>query len=177
MAWTEDTIRDALRKFLKKRDRWPRRVEFEEAGLMPLLRAVYRQGGAELWAQRMGVAYPPERIRADADGFAVRPDASTGTGKLTKIRLERGIAQGQLARLACISVSTLRRLENGHAKNVRLQVLVNLAAVLGVSLAEIVEEEWLDPEPRKRDWNPPLGRVPLAPDPPAASALDDVFAA
>ena len=48
--WTEERIRSELDEFLRGRDIWPRRNEFEAAGKKALRDAVQRSGGPERWA-------------------------------------------------------------------------------------------------------------------------------
>lgn len=73
--WTDERIAAELKRFLRGRKVWPRYVVFERAGKSGLYQAVSRYGGAELWAQRMGVkwlprhgrtelSWTPERVRA-----------------------------------------------------------------------------------------------------------------
>jgi hypothetical protein len=53
--WTEDTIRDALAVFLRDRDTWPTRREFQQAGHGGLYAAVRSHGGPQCWARELGV--------------------------------------------------------------------------------------------------------------------------
>lgn len=55
-AWTPDRIERELRAFTAGRDDWPKVREFKGAGLYPLYVAVVRNGGAEHWAARLGLA-------------------------------------------------------------------------------------------------------------------------
>jgi hypothetical protein len=59
--WTEERVRDELRTFLAGRTTWPRRSEFEAAGLTHLRNAVNRLGGADRWAAEFGVDEPDRR--------------------------------------------------------------------------------------------------------------------
>jgi hypothetical protein len=56
--WTDERIERDLRRFLRGRSEWPTGSEFKAAGLGSLATAVYIYGGAERWAQRMGVRKP-----------------------------------------------------------------------------------------------------------------------
>jgi hypothetical protein len=59
--WTYERIERALRQFLAGRPEWPRYRDFQSAGKKGLRDAVTHGGGAEAWAQRLGVAYPIRR--------------------------------------------------------------------------------------------------------------------
>ncbi len=48
--WTENRVRADLTEFLRGRESWPSRLEFERAGRKPLRDAVLRLGGPERWA-------------------------------------------------------------------------------------------------------------------------------
>src|SRR4051812_26019288 len=94
--WTERDIEAALAAFLGDRQRWPRRQEFEAAGEHALLGAVYRNGGAEHWARRLGVAWPADRSRAHLHEYG----RGSGTTKLAVIRRdETELSQVGLAAL------------------------------------------------------------------------------
>jgi hypothetical protein len=56
--WTEERVRRDLEEFLRGRDRWPSRLEFEAAGRKPLRDAVRRLGGTEPWAAEFGLPLP-----------------------------------------------------------------------------------------------------------------------
>ena len=53
--WTEERVRADLEEFLRGRDYWPSRLEFEAAGRAPLRDAVRRMGGPERWATEFGL--------------------------------------------------------------------------------------------------------------------------
>lgn len=53
--WDEPRIASELEQFLEGRTEWPRYREFVEAGHKQLYGAILRNGGAALWARRMGV--------------------------------------------------------------------------------------------------------------------------
>ncbi len=58
--------------------------------------------------------------------------------------MSRGVTQEELARAVGISVPTYRRLERGQTANPKLRHLVNCAIALGVKLADVLEDEWLE---------------------------------
>jgi hypothetical protein len=60
--WTEERVRRDLEEFLRGRDRWPSRLEFEAAGRKPLRDALLRLGGPEPWAAEFGLALPNLRF-------------------------------------------------------------------------------------------------------------------
>ena len=158
MAWTEEQIERELRRFTRRHPRWPRRRDFEAAGQSKLLRAVYRNGGARYWAQRLGLGYPADR-RGDPANFWTRPDLSKKKTKLARARVKAGISQGELAIRTGISRSTLQRLESGKTTNPTLQSLVKIAVVLGIGLEEIVEDRWLEARPEGTVVFAPSGRA------------------
>jgi hypothetical protein len=61
--WTDDRITEELAAFLGNRAEWPRYADFVAAGRDRLYHAVARNGGPELWAQRLGVRYLKRRGR------------------------------------------------------------------------------------------------------------------
>jgi site-specific DNA recombinase len=61
--WSEDTIRETLRDFLKGRTTWPTQREFREAGLSHVHEAISRHGGARHWASAMDFAQPGRPMR------------------------------------------------------------------------------------------------------------------
>lgn len=63
------------------------------------------------------------------------------------------MSQMELAQATGISIATLRRLERGAMANPPLRYLTNCAIVLGVEVAELIEDEWLD-------WLPLAGQSP-----------------
>jgi hypothetical protein len=60
-GWTEYRIREELEAFLRGRAVWPSYREFQRAGLKSLRDQVTHQGGAEQWAEEMGVRYVRHR--------------------------------------------------------------------------------------------------------------------
>ena len=83
-----------------------------------------------------------------------RADRTRGDTKLARIRLERELAQQDVANAAGISIATYRRLERGQIANPSLRHLTNLAFVLDVELDDLFEEEWL------LWWRPWYGKDP-----------------
>jgi hypothetical protein len=61
VRWTEERIRAELERFIDGGNRWPTYAEFEQAGRRPLRQAIMRTGGAERWAQELGVSRPSLR--------------------------------------------------------------------------------------------------------------------
>jgi hypothetical protein len=59
--WTSARIERELRRFLAGRTEWPSYRDFQRAGRKSLRDAVTDCGGAETWAERVGVAYPVRR--------------------------------------------------------------------------------------------------------------------
>lgn len=59
--------------------------------------------------------------------------------KTKELRLARGLSQQQLASAAGLTITTLRKVENGH--NVRVSTLRQLAMVLNVRTADLLEED------------------------------------
>ena len=53
--WTVERVRADLKEFLRGRDHWPSRLDFEAAGRKPLRDAVRRLGGHEHWAAEFGL--------------------------------------------------------------------------------------------------------------------------
>jgi hypothetical protein len=79
-GWADDRIREQLRAFLAGRAEWPTYREFQRAGLRTLRDNITRRGGAQRWADELGVPYarhPPgyapiwteARIREDLSGY------------------------------------------------------------------------------------------------------------
>lgn len=63
--------------------------------------------------------------------------------KLVRLRVARDMGMQDVAPFIGIQPSTLWRLEHGLIKNPRLGWLVNAAAFYGVSLSEVIEDDWL----------------------------------
>lgn len=57
-VWTDGRIEAELRELLDGDGRWPKVVEFREAGKAALLAAVYAHGGPGRWSLRLGVERP-----------------------------------------------------------------------------------------------------------------------
>lgn len=80
-GWTPEVIEAELGALIGDAGEWPSRPEFERAGLMSLLSAIYRHEGPSYWAKRMNVTYRPapassgrllwseERIRRELGRF------------------------------------------------------------------------------------------------------------
>ena len=56
-AWSDERIRDELHRFLADRFEWPTYREFQRNGFRRLRDAVTHAGGAERWAQDLGVRF------------------------------------------------------------------------------------------------------------------------
>jgi hypothetical protein len=54
-VWTDARIREQLGAYLKRRNAWPSRKEFERDGLTALRNAVNRTGGPDRWADEFGL--------------------------------------------------------------------------------------------------------------------------
>jgi transcriptional regulator with XRE-family HTH domain len=68
------------------------------------------------------------------------------------------VTQEELAEAIGVSAPTIRRLERGDAENPKLRHLVNCAIALGVTLDDVLEDDWLE-------WLPADGaRKPPKPD-------------
>ncbi|MFH0839720.1 MAG: helix-turn-helix transcriptional regulator [Candidatus Omnitrophota bacterium] len=59
---------------------------------------------------------------------------------IRRIRLEKGLSQEKLARLADIALNTLTKIESGLSKEPTIKTVANIANALGVSLDELVKE-------------------------------------
>jgi DNA invertase Pin-like site-specific DNA recombinase len=59
LAWSEERIESELRVLIGDRTEWPRRREFNAAGLNGCYAALWRAAGVHAWARRMGVSPPP----------------------------------------------------------------------------------------------------------------------
>src|SRR4029077_17848080 len=55
-SWTEERIAQDLGELTRGRSDFPRKCEFDEAGLRPLYEAICRRGGVAQWAERSGLA-------------------------------------------------------------------------------------------------------------------------
>ena len=64
LKWPKERIAKELTEFAEGRRDFPRRSEFDEAGLRPLYDAICKRGGTEHWAGRLGLAWrgAPRRI-------------------------------------------------------------------------------------------------------------------
>jgi DNA-binding XRE family transcriptional regulator len=87
-----------------------------------------------------------------------KPERSKGETKLARLRVTRGLSQTEMSELTGILPGTYWRLERGRLNNPRIRHLANCALVLGVSLEEIIEDEWLTWAPLSVHAPPPDGR-------------------
>jgi len=62
--------------------------------------------------------------------------------KLARVRMSRGVTQGELADAIGISEPTYRRMERGLMTSPPLGYLVNAALALGVELDDVMEDRW-----------------------------------
>jgi DNA invertase Pin-like site-specific DNA recombinase len=74
-VWTDDNIEAALSELISDRYDWPRRREFNAAGLGGCYHAIWRGDGVAAWAARMGVVQVPSRGGRKPMG-ALQPPAS-----------------------------------------------------------------------------------------------------
>lgn len=59
---------------------------------------------------------------------------------IRRIRLEKGLSQEKLARLADIALNTLTKIESGLSKEPTITTVAKIAGALGVSLDELVRK-------------------------------------
>jgi DNA-binding XRE family transcriptional regulator len=71
------------------------------------------------------------------------PARSAQKTKLARLRLDRGYFQDDVADATGISLRTYQRLEGNELPRPQLWYLVNCAVVLGCSLEDLIEDEWL----------------------------------
>ena len=64
--------------------------------------------------------------------------------KLAALRVQAGVTQTELATMVGLSLAHYRRLERGQIENPPLRYLVNLSLALGVPLADVLEDAWLE---------------------------------
>jgi len=60
-TWTDERIDFEVHRLIGDRNEWPRRREFNAAGLAGCYAAIWRTGGVAAWAQRCGVPVPAGR--------------------------------------------------------------------------------------------------------------------
>jgi transcriptional regulator with XRE-family HTH domain len=65
------------------------------------------------------------------------------------------VTQEELAAAIGVSPPTLRGLERGEVENPKLRTLVNCAIALGVELADVLEDDWLEWLPTGGAKRPP----------------------
>ena len=110
--WTDERIREELQSFLADRTEWPTYREFERNGRKALRDAITQAGGAERWAQEMGVrfvrhppGYAPVRDRAgravDGRGGARQPTEQCVSRKVSLV-----LAQGTRNRYPALGSAT-----------------------------------------------------------------------
>jgi transcriptional regulator with XRE-family HTH domain len=63
---------------------------------------------------------------------------------IEKMRISAGWTQEELARMAKISVRTLQRIEGRETDNPSIRPLLNIAAILGCELEDVIEQSWGD---------------------------------
>ncbi len=72
------------------------------------------------------------------------PSRTTGTTKLAKLRLSKGLGQTEVARAAGLSDRTYQRLESGKLANPGIRYLTACALALDCRLLDIIEHDWLE---------------------------------
>jgi transcriptional regulator with XRE-family HTH domain len=87
----------------------------------------------------------PEEIGNWIEADALR---SAARSKLAVWRLRRGLTQRQLAEDAGVALTSLRRMERREHPDPSLRDLNNCAIVLGVDVTDLLEDEWLQWDPR-----------------------------
>jgi transcriptional regulator with XRE-family HTH domain len=82
--------------------------------------------------------------------------------KLAELRVDRGIPQRTMAGLIGMGLTAYQALERGDDTNPRYRFLVNAATILGVTVDDLVEDEWREwlpsaaassPPPRDEVWH------------------------
>ena len=58
---------------------------------------------------------------------------------IRRIRLEKGLSQEKLARLARIALNTLAKIESGRSKEPTINTVTRIAKALGISLDDLVK--------------------------------------
>lgn len=59
--------------------------------------------------------------------------------KIKSLRLERGLTQAALSRVAEITIATISKIENGHSRRISMLNLQKLAKALKVKPAELLK--------------------------------------
>lgn len=79
-----------------------------------------------------------------AEKLRIQKGIDRGT-KLRRIRVEKGLSQSQLSKLAGIPIQTLRRYEQNVHKidDVKLKTVIVLCECLGCRIGDIIESEEL----------------------------------
>lgn len=93
---------------------------------------------------------------------ARRKDQTEIRTRLAAARVRRGVTQAELARAIGIALPTYRRLERGRMDSPPLRYLTNAALALGVTLDDLIEDEW-------REWF--VFDHHRAPEPPSPETL------
>ena len=60
---------------------------------------------------------------------------------IRRIRLEKGLSQEKVARLANIALNTLTKIESGLSKEPTIKTIAKIAGVLGVSVDKLIKEK------------------------------------
>jgi hypothetical protein len=76
-TWTEQRIEAAVCELIGDRGEWPRRREFNAAGLAGCYAAIWRTGGVAAWTPRLGVAVPSQRGGPKPGQARPRPTANS----------------------------------------------------------------------------------------------------
>jgi len=77
---------------------------------------------------------------------AHRPQEAIGRGLtrvLVQVRLERGVARGQVAHAVGVSLQTLAKIEQGRTTDPGFTTVLALAEALGISLDDLAERAQL----------------------------------
>jgi transcriptional regulator with XRE-family HTH domain len=75
--------------------------------------------------------------------------------KIQKLRIEAGYLQREVSEYTGISIASYKRIEYGRRPNVGVRDLAKIAAVLGVSLMDVIEDAWIDVEALRGSIQPP----------------------
>jgi hypothetical protein len=77
--WTVAEIERRLEQHLAGRRRWPPQTQIQAEGWWSFMQVIYRYGGTDYWAERLGVEPPSSNVRrVDWDAWrASRQDAKS----------------------------------------------------------------------------------------------------
>lgn len=64
--------------------------------------------------------------------------------KINKILFERDITISKLARISCLTQSTVNNLVNGNSNNPKVLTIVRICDGLGITLSEFFDDELFD---------------------------------